>query len=136
MKSNKTQPTTVSVNYFLTTIKNETRRQDAEQLIKMMKNITGQQPVMWGPSIIGFGSYHYKYQSGREGDMPVAAFSPRAARIVVYLDEGTLHKSSLLQNLGPHKTSKACLYIKQLQNIDMLILKKIIKESCATTTDS
>src|SRR5215207_504640 len=94
-----------------------------------MEEITGEKPQMWGPSIIGFGSYHYKYASGREGDAPVAGFSPRKANLVIYLAEGVARNEALLKKLGPHTTSKVCLYIKRLSAIDLDVLREVIGES-------
>lgn len=125
------QQTTVPVQTFLAGIKNETKRRDAEQLIEIMRAITGQPPVMWGPSIIGFGSYHYKYPSGREGDAGAAGFSPRTANLVIYFPEGTSMHKELLATIGPHRISKVCLYIKRLDDVNLAVLKKLIETSYA-----
>jgi len=126
---NKTQPTKVSVKKFLSGIKDEQQRKDAEQLSRLMGNITGKKPVMWGPSIVGFDRCHYKYESGREGDMGAIGFSPRKGNLTVYLVDGTSKYKSQLAKLGPHKTGKVCLYIKHLRDVDMDMLEKIIKAS-------
>ena len=130
-KPNKTQATKVSVNNFIAGVANETRRKDAEWLVNALKKITGRDPIMWGPSIIGFGTCHYKYESGREGDMPAAAFSPRAASTTIYLNDGMSRYDELLKKLGPHKTSKVCLYINRLEDVDKIVLEEIIRESYA-----
>lgn len=126
---NKTQPTKVSVKDFLSGIQDVQRMKDAEVLVRLMRKITGKTAVMWGPSIIGFGQYHYKYESGREGDIGAIGFSPRASNLTVYLVDGTSKYRALLRNLGPHKTGKVCLYIKHLKDIDMAVLEKIVTTS-------
>ncbi len=127
-KPNKTAPTIVSVDDFLANLP-EQRQTEARQCIAIMQEITGQPPVMWGPSIIGFGSYHYQYESGREGDAPAAGFSPRKANLVFYLADGVSRYEKLLENLGPHTTGQACLYVKRLSAIDLDVLHEIIAES-------
>lgn len=130
MKSeNKTQPTTGDVASFIATIPDETKRHDSEVLCKIMSDITGEQPVMWGPSIVGFGSYHYKYASGREGDAPASGFSPRKAALTIYLFYGAEQYTEQLDQLGPHTLGKACLYIKHLSDVDLDILKRLIATS-------
>ena len=126
---NKTQPTNVSVKDFLSGIKSQQKRKDAETLIHLMQGISGDAPVMWGPSIIGFGRCHYKYESGREGDMSVLGFSPRAAALTIYLVDGTVKYREFLSELGPHTTGTVCLYIKRLEDVDMGVLEKILKAS-------
>lgn len=125
MAKNKTTETQSSVTDFINTVEDEAKRNDAFELIKIMQQITGFEPKMWGPSIIGFGSYHYKYASGHEGDAPLAAFSPRKSATTVYffLSENTEKE---LAKLGKHKSSKACIYIKKLTDIDLEILKNVI----------
>ena len=98
-----------------------------------MQNLTGEQPYMYGSSIVGFGSYHYRYDSGREGDAPLAAFSPRAKELVVYLDCDGAHSQELLRRLGPHKIGKSCLYIKPLSDVDEDVLRDLIVEAIETT---
>lgn len=125
---NKTHPTEVPVSYFLETV-SEKRKAEAQQLIELMEAISGQPAVMWGPSIIGFGSRHYRYESGREGDTGVLGFSPRKARITIYFNEGfEVHRESL-KTLGKHKTSVSCLYVNKLADIDLLVLKKMLEDS-------
>jgi uncharacterized protein YdhG (YjbR/CyaY superfamily) len=125
MPENKTQPTAASVDSFLETVV-PARQEEAKILLAMMEEITGLMPVLWGPSIIGFGSLHYKYETGREGDMPHLAFSPRKASITIYFDSFH-HYSDLLPKLGKHKTSVACLYIHKLTDIDLVVLREMLK---------
>lgn len=127
--ANKTQPTGASVDAFLETLTNEQQRQDSLELINMMSEISGEPPKMWGPSIIGFGLCHYKYESGREGDMGVIGFSPRKGTLCVYFDEGMSHHHDQLSKLGPHKTGKVCLYIKRLSDINRTILRQMVENS-------
>lgn len=128
-QTNKTQPTNVSVKDFLSGIKDNQQRKDAQKLCKLMSQITGKQPVMWGSSIIGFDQYHYKYASGREGDIGALGFSPRKSNLTIYLIDGMSGHRELLQKLGPHTTGKACLYIKRLDDVDMSVLKKLLTDS-------
>ena len=125
----KTTETSKSVTAFINSVSDEAKRKDSFRIIEIMQNQTGFEPKMWGPSIIGFGSCHYKYDSGREGDMPVAAFSPRSTAIVIYLSENFENRDELLQRLGKHKTGKVCLYIKRMDDIDVSVLKKMIANS-------
>src|SRR5271156_535063 len=133
MAENKTKPTTNSVPAFLDTCTDETRRTDARALAKLMQKVTGNEPAMWGPSIIGFDSYHYTYESGREGDMPIVGFSPRNAANVLY---GTISfdgAEALLAKLGKHSTGKGCLYIKTLADVDMKVLEILVEKAVAAT---
>jgi len=130
---NKTLPTDVDVHAFLATVESERRRRDAYRLLDMMEHVTGEQPVMWGPSIVGFGTYHYQYDSGRSGDGPAAAFSPRKAATTVYLDGMDPHAADLAV-LGPHTVSKACLYLKDLDKVDLEVLERIITRAWRTVT--
>lgn len=129
MSQNKTRPNTTSVTSFLDSVEDEIQRQDSYTLLGMMKKITGEEPVMWGPSIIGFGSYHYKYDSGREGDMMLTGFSPRKQNLSVYIMAGFDKYEELLKDLGKHKTGKSCLYIKRLSEINTDVLTELIKAS-------
>jgi hypothetical protein len=131
----KTKPTQASVATFIDTITDGARRADAKALVKMMQNVTGEKAKMWGPAIIGFGSYHYKYSSGREGDMPLAGFSPRKAATVIYLNGGFQDCESLLAKLGKHTTGKVCLYIKKLADVDSQVLETLIASSVAATRE-
>jgi hypothetical protein len=126
MADNKTKATSKSVADFINAIKNDTRRKDSLRLLKLIKKKTTLTPKMWGPSIIGFGSYHYKYDSGREGDSPLVAFSPRADAIALYLSGGFAHREELLQKFGEHKASKGCIYVKNLDDVNLDILEKMI----------
>jgi hypothetical protein len=121
----KTKPNQLSVAAFLDAIEDETKRADAKVLVKLMARATGEKAKMWGPSIIGFGSYHYKYASGREGEMLLIGFSPRKAAMVLY---GLLGADSdaLLAKLGKHSTGKGCLYIKKLADVDRAALEGLI----------
>ena len=125
----KTKPTKASVEKFLNQVADETRREDCFRVAKMMEEITGEKPKMWGPSIVGFGSYHYKYASGQEGDWPIAAFSPRKQDLTLYIMPGFQESRELMQQLGKHRTGKSCLYIKRLSDIHVPTLKKLIRDS-------
>jgi len=129
MAEAKTKPTNQSVEEFLNEISDDERRADCLQVAKIMEEITGEKPVMWGPSIVGFGSYHYKYASGREGDWPLTGFSPRKKDMTLYLMMGFTKHGELLEKLGKHSTAKSCLYIKRLSDIHVPTLKKLIKVS-------
>ncbi len=129
MAENKTKQTKASVDKFISTIKDENIRKDCYTIIKIMKSVTKEEPKMWGLSIIGFGTYHYKYASGREGDMCIAGFSPRKQNLTIYLEPGFTKQKALLEKLGKHKTSKVCLYIKSLKDVDVKILKELIANS-------
>jgi hypothetical protein len=125
----KTKPTTVSVQSFVDGLDDERRQREAKTLISMMRKLTGEKPVMWGPSIVGFGRYHYKYASGREGDAPRAGFSPRKAALTVYCVPGFAAQRDVLRRLGPHKTSVSCLYIRKLEDVDLDVLREIVERS-------
>jgi hypothetical protein len=126
----KMVPTSADVNAFLEAVPDENRRADAQALLELMGAVTGEPPVMWGPSIVGFGSYHYRYESGRTGDAPLAAFSPRKANLVVYLVGGFEDRyPKLLKQLGPHKTGRSCLYLKRLGDVDLDVLRQLIERS-------
>ena len=122
--------TDASVEGFLAGVADEQRREDAHRLCAMMRDITGEPPAMWGASIVGFGAYHYRYASGREGDSPLAGFSPRRQHLVIYLigEFGERH-SSALARLGPHKAGKGCLYLKRLDDVDIDALRELIDRS-------
>jgi hypothetical protein len=125
----KTKPTGESVKDFLNKIPDPERREDCFAVAKLMEEITGDKPKMWGPSIVGFGTFHYKYDSGREGDWLVTGFSPRKKDLTLYLMMGFEKHAELMKQLGKHSTGKACLYIKRLSDIDVPTLKKLIKAS-------
>ena len=125
----KTKLNDASVEDFLNTIEDENKRKFAFSIMDMMKKVTKAEPKMWGDSIVGFGSYRYKYKSGKEGDWMLVGFSPRKLNMTVYIMSGFSKYEELLQNMGKFKTSKACLYIKKQEDIDMKILKQIVTES-------
>jgi hypothetical protein len=129
MADNKTKPTNLSVTAFIHSLTDRTRHADAKALVKMMRSAAGEKPKMWGPSIIGFGSYHYTYDSGREGDMPLIGFSPRKAATTLYIMTGFSGSEALLARLGKHTTGKSCLYIKKLADVDQNILEALIVKS-------
>jgi len=134
MAKNKTTETDVNVTEFSNNVENEVKRKDSFRLIKIFKSITGYEPKMWGPSMIGFGRYHYKYASGHEGNAPLAAFSPRKDSLVLYMAIEFEKREDLLSQLGKHKSSKSCVYAKKLDDIDIAVLEKIIKNSMSYIT--
>lgn len=129
MAKNKTTENENSVTDFINSVEDETKRNDSFRITDIMQEQTGLEPKMWGPAIIGFGTYHYVYESGREGDMPLVAFSPRKQSITLYLVSNFPGRDALLKKFGKHTTSKACIYIKKLADIDIEILKQMIKTS-------
>ena len=131
MADNKTKATKSSVTGFIDGLTDPARRADAKALVKVMQSGVGEKPKMWGPSIIGFGCYHYKYESGREGDMPVIAFSPRKAATALYGMIGFSEAAALLAKLGKHATGKGCLYIKKLADVDQHVLETLVVKSLA-----
>lgn len=133
MAEPKTKPTKVPLEKFLATVTPDVRREDARILDAMMRRVTGAKPVMWGPSIVGYGSYHYRSPSGgAEGDWPAAGFSPRKASLTVYLMDGCGNYAKDLAKLGKHTSSVSCLYIKKLADIDLKVLEKVVKASFAS----
>lgn len=131
MSENKTKPTGSSVSAFLDAVDGDERRKDCRTLLAMMGRITGEPAVMWGPSIVGFGTYHYRYESGREGDMAVIGFSPRKGDISVYLTASSAGQADLLSRLGRHRMGKSCLYIRRLADVDLAVLEQLISGSVA-----
>ncbi len=129
MAENKTKPTDVCVADFIAAVENKRRKIDAYELLATMQEITGQPAKMWGPSIVGFGSYHYKYDSGHEGDWAWTGFSPRKANLVVYITLGFASYQPLMDRLGKYKTGKSCLYIKKLDDIDREVLMELVDSS-------
>jgi hypothetical protein len=123
---NKTKPTRISVAAFIDSITDQGRRADAKALVKLMQKASGEKPTMWGSSIVGFGSHHYVYDSGREGDMPVVAFSPRKAATVLY---GLSSAEALLPKLGKHTRGKGCVYIKKLADVDQKVLEAMVAKA-------
>jgi hypothetical protein len=128
---NKTQPTAMSVNYYLAGLEPEQRRDDARAINAMMRRVTGTVPKMWGDSIVGFGKTHYKYESGREGDWFLVGFAPRKANLVLYIMPGFKEYTPLMKKLGKHKVGKSCLYINKLDEIDMKVLEQLVAKSVA-----
>ena len=129
MAENKTRKTGASVEEFLASIENSRRRADGLAILAMMRQITGLEPEMWGPSIIGFGDYHYKYDSGREGDFFLTGFSPRKQNLTLYIMGGLEGREDLLEKLGKHRTGAACLYINKLADVDTDVLRQLIRIS-------
>jgi len=130
--ANKTQQTKLSVRAFIDALPDQTKRADAKSLARLMQSATGEKPKMWGPSIIGFGAYHYIYDTGREGDMPLVGFSPRKAATVLY-NVSANSDEALLTQLGKYATGKGCLYIKKLSDVDQTVLEAMIVNSIAAT---
>jgi len=132
MAENKTKATRVSPTAFIKKVANEQQRKDAKELIAMMQKITGEPPKMWGSSIIGFGTCHYVYDSGREGDICLMGFSPRKPNLVLYIG-AALQDESLTSKLGKYKTGKGCLYIKRLDDVDRRVLRTLIAKAVEDT---
>jgi hypothetical protein len=126
-----TVPTGSSVDAFLAGIEDERKRQDSEELRALMESITGETAAMWGPSIVGFGSYHYRYESGHEGDAPAVSFSPRKANLTIYITGGFDGRQETLDRLGKYTLGKVCLHIKRLDDIDRDVLKELVQISIA-----
>ena len=131
MSTNKTTTTNVDPAAFIAAIDHPVRRADAQSLMKMLRRVTGCTPKMWGPSIVGFGRYHYAYDSGREGDAPYAGFSPRKANLVIYVVPGFEGTEDQLAALGKHKVGRSCLYINKLADVDLDVLERIIADGVA-----
>jgi hypothetical protein len=129
MAANKTIANDTSVNAFIDTVEDERKRADSHELIELMRTITGHEPKLWGNSLVGFDSYHYRYASGREGDFFITGFSPRKTALAIYIMPGFDDYAEQLQRLGPHKTGKSCLYVKNLDAIDRDVLEEIIRDS-------
>lgn len=125
----KTKQTKISVEKFLNGIVDEKRRKECFTILKLMKQVTKAEPKIWGSSIVGFGAYHYKYASGREGDWFLTGFSPRKESLTLYLMSGLHRHGTLLKSLGRHKSGKGCLYINDLDDVDMSVLKKLVRAS-------
>jgi len=125
----KTQKNTASVKEYLDAVDDEQQKKDCQEIGRMMQSITGKKPRMWGTSIVGFGSYHYRYASGREGDWPLCGFSPRKQAMSLYIMSGFGDYEELMARLGKHKTGKSCLYIKKLDDVDREVLKQVVSRS-------
>jgi hypothetical protein len=131
MADNKTKPTNASVAGYIASRANEEQKADCKTLMAMFRKLTRHPPKMWGPSIVGYGSYRYTYESGRSGEMPLAAFAVRGRQLVVYLDCDGAKQRALLSRLGKHKMSKSCLYLKRLGDVDKSVLEKLVVGSIA-----
>ena len=127
----KTKPTQMTVDDFIAAVENPARREEAKTVCAMLEQISGEPPVMWGPSIIGFGSYHYRYDSGHEGTMCRLGFSPRKAQLVLYILTEDPGQNEQLARLGKHKTGKSCLYINKLADVDMAVLEEMTRDALA-----
>ena len=125
----KTRKTDASVEAFLAGVGDEGKRADSREIVALMRRVTGEPPKLWGTSIVGFGSYHYVYASGQEGDWPLTGFSPRKQALTLYIMSGFYGEEPLLKKLGKYKTGKACLYVKKLEDIDLGVLRKLIEKS-------
>lgn len=125
----KTQKNDASVEEFLDSVANERKRQDSYAILELMQDVTGEEPAMWGTSIVGFGSYHYKYASGRENEWFLVGFSPRKQNLTLYIMSGFDDYESLLADLGKHKTGKSCLYINKLEDVDQSTLRELVEKS-------
>jgi len=134
MAENKTKPTKVSVSAYIAAGADEGRRADAKALVALMQKVSGEKAAMWGPSIIGFGTHHYVHDSGREGDMPIVAFSPRKPATVLYALSGAPGADALLAKLGTFKMGKGCIYIKSLADIDLKVLEKLVTAAVKAKT--
>ncbi|MCY4657334.1 MAG: DUF1801 domain-containing protein [Gammaproteobacteria bacterium] len=130
-QENKTQPTDVTAEEFLDSIEDEKKRADSYVLLDLFKEVTGDPPVMWGDSIIGFGKYHYKYKSGQQGEFMRTGFSPRKRNLTIYVMPGFDVFEKLLTKLGKHKTSRSCLYVNKLADVDLDVLKQLIEADVA-----
>ena len=132
MAVNKTLPTPADAQAYLYVIEDPVRRADCQALAGLMEQVTGEAPVMWGAAIVGFGSYHYRYASGREGDAPLAGFASRKGDISIYLSCDTEARAALLAKLGRHKMGKGCLYVRRLADVDLAVLEELLRDSIAT----
>ena len=129
MAEAKTKPNDQSVEGFLNKVPDDKKRQDSFAILELMKQVTGEEPIMWGDSIVGFGTYKYKYASGKEGEWPVTGFSPRKQNLTLYIMSGFDEYDELLENLGVHSTGKSCLYIKKLEDVDQDVLRDLVSKS-------
>lgn len=129
MAETKTKPTGVSVDDFIAAVDNERKRDEARELVALMERITGEPATMWGPSIIGFGRYHYRYDSGHEGDAPITGFSPRKAAHSIYIMPGFPRYEDLMARLGKYRMGKVCLYVNKLDDIDRTVLEELVTRS-------
>ena len=135
MSDLKTRPNDASVEELLGQVEDPARRRDCQELVEIMRRVTGEEPKMWGPSIVGFGSYHYRYASGREGDWMAVGFSPRKRDLTLYIMAGFSRYGELLERLGKHKHGKSCLYVQRLDDVDREVLEELVSESVAYVRD-
>ncbi|MET1013804.1 MAG: DUF1801 domain-containing protein [Paenisporosarcina sp.] len=135
MYETKTKETNNSVIEFIEAVENPKKREDAYKLLDIFTETSGYEAKMWGPSIIGFGSYHYKYATGHEGDAPLVGFSPRKAKISLYFATGDTKRDELLKDFGKHTSGKACVYVNKVEDIDVQVLKELIKQSITFLQD-
>ena len=133
MPEPKTKPTKISAARHIAAIADEEQRKDAQTLAALLRRVTKQEPRMWGPTIVGFGSYHYKYASGHEGDSALAGFAVRGSELVLYIAESFEGRDVLLAKLGKHRTGKVCVYMKRLANVDLKVLETLVARSIADT---
>lgn len=131
MAEPKTQPTEQDVQQFLDAIEDPQRRSDSLAMDRIMREVSGEPPQMWGPSIVGYGRYHYRYDSGREGDWMATGFSPRKNALTLYIMSGFSRYEELMNELGKYSTGKSCLYVKKLEDVDLAVLKQLIAQSLA-----
>ena len=131
MSELKTKPTGSSVTAFVNAVEDPGRRSDCREVMRIMRSVTGKRPKMWGTSIIGYGSYHYKYKSGREGEWPAVGLSPRKRNLTIYIMPGFSRYGALMKKLGRYKTGKSCLYVKSLDDIDRRVLRKLVTKAVA-----
>ncbi|MDX1433346.1 MAG: DUF1801 domain-containing protein [Gammaproteobacteria bacterium] len=131
MSTPKTRPTNASVSAFLGSLEDADKRRDARRLLALMREETGERAKMWGESIVGFGSYHYRYASGREGDWPITGFSPRKQNFAIYIMPGFTKYAALMARLGKFKTGKSCLYVKRLEDVSENVLRRLVRRSVA-----
>ena len=134
MAEPKTRPTDADVGAFLESVPDERRRDDARTVCRLLQEVTGEEPVLWGTNIVGFGSVRLRYASGRELDWPVTGFSPRKAATTVYLMDGFEERRDLLARLGPHSTGRSCLYLKRLSDVDLDVLRELVADSVRHVT--
>ncbi len=135
MVETKTKPTTISVDDFVAAVEHPGRREDARTLLKLLTEISGEPPVMWGPSIIGFGRYHYRYESGHEGDAPLVGFSPRKANTVLYMTAYHDERADFLSRLGKHKSGQSCVYVNRLSDVDIDVVAEMARWTIKTTRE-
>lgn len=135
MAEQKTRPTAVSVEDFIAAVENPKRREDARVLVRLMAEISGEPAMMWGPSIIGFGRYHYRYDSGHEGEAPLLGFSPRKANLVLYMTACHDERADFLNRLGKHRSGQSCVYVNRLSDVDLDVVAEMARWTIKTTKE-